>query len=81
MGSADEGTGTAFSRSQAPGRRPKGLDRLLRSYCMQSWYTLADPAREETLCGSREMREFAQVDLGEERAPDKNTLRHFRHLM
>lgn len=64
-----------------PGRRPKGLERMLRIYFMQHWYNLSDPAMEEALYDSRTMREFAQVDLGEERAPDESTILHFRHLM
>jgi IS5 family transposase len=66
---------------QGPGRRPKGLERMLRIYFMQHWYNLADPAMEEALYDSRAMREFAKIDLGEERAPDESTILHFRHLM
>jgi IS5 family transposase len=66
---------------QGAGRRPKGLERMLRIYFMQHWYNLADPAMEEALYDSRVMREFAKVDLGEERAPDESTILHFRHLM
>jgi IS5 family transposase len=36
---------------------------------------------EEALYDSRAMREFARVDLGEERAPDESTILQFRHLM
>ena len=54
---------------QGAGRRPKGLERMLRIYFMQHWYNLSDPAMEEALYDSRAMREFAGVDLGEERAP------------
>lgn len=66
---------------QGPGRRPKGLEGMLRIYCMQHWYNLSDPAMEEALYDSRAMREFAGVDLGEERAPDESTILQFRHLM
>jgi transposase, IS5 family len=66
---------------QGAGRRPKGLERMLRIYFMQHWYNLSDPAMEEALYDSRAMREFAGVDLGEERAPDESTILHFRHLM
>jgi len=66
---------------QGPGRRPKGLERMLRIYFMQHWYNLSDPAMEEALYDSRAMREFARVDLGEERAPDESTILQFRHLM
>jgi len=66
---------------QGAGRRPKGLERMLRIYFMQHWYNLSDPAMEEALYDSRAMREFARVDLGEERAPDESTILQFRHLM
>jgi transposase, IS5 family len=63
------------------GRRPKGLERMLRIYFMQHGYNLSDPAMEEALYDSRAMREFAGADLGEERAPDESTILQFRHLM
>ena len=63
------------------GRRPKGLERMLRIYFMQHWYNLSDPAMEEALYDSRAMREFAGIDLGEDRAPDESTILQFRHLM
>src|SRR4030065_690402 len=66
---------------QGAGRRPKGLERMMRIYFMQQWYNLSDPAMEEALYDSRAMREFAGVDLGEERAPDESTILSFRHLM
>jgi len=70
-----------YPNPQGAGRRPKGLERMLRIYFMQHWYNLSDPAMEEALYDSRAMREFAGVDLGEERAPDESTILHFRHLM
>jgi len=54
---------------------------MLRIYCMQHLYNLSDPALEEALYDSDAMREFARVDLGEERAPDESTILQFRHLM
>ena len=36
---------------------------------------------KEALHDSRAMREFARVDLGEERASDESTILRFRHLM
>jgi len=66
---------------QGAGRRPKGLERMLRIYFMQHWYNLSDPAMEEALYDSRAMREFAGIDLGEDRAPDESTILQFRHLM
>jgi IS5 family transposase len=66
---------------QGPGRPPIGLERMLRIYCMQHWYSLSDPAMEEALYDSRAMRDFAGIDLGNESAPDESTILNFRHLM
>jgi IS5 family transposase len=64
-----------------PGRRPKGLERMLRIYFMQHWFNLSDPGMEEALYDSRVMRGFAGIDLGEEAAPDETTILDFRHLL
>ena len=64
-----------------PGRRPKGLERMLRIYFMQHWFNLSDPGMEEVLYDSRVMRDFAGIDLGEEAAPDETTILNFRHLL
>ena len=64
-----------------PGRRPKGLERMLRIYFMQHWCNLSDPGMEEALYDSRVMRDFAGIDLGEEPAPDESTILKFRHLL
>jgi IS5 family transposase len=64
-----------------PGRRPKGLERMLRIYFMQHWFNLSDPGMEEALYDSRVMRDFAGIDLGEEAAPDETTILNFRHLL
>lgn len=70
-----------YPNPQGAGRRPVGLERMLRVYFMQHWYNLSDPAMEEALYDSRAMREFAGIDLGNEPAPDESTILHFRHLM
>ena len=64
-----------------PGRRPKGLERMLRIYFMQHWFNLSDPGMEEALYDSRVMRNVAGIDLGEEAAPDETTILKFRHLL
>jgi len=70
-----------YPNPQGAGRRPIGLERMLRIYFMQHWYNLSDPAMEEALYDSRAMREFAGIDLGNEAAPDESTILQFRHLM
>ena len=49
------------------GRRSVGLKRLLRIDFLQQWVSLADKSCEEALCDTALFREFAQIDLGEER--------------
>jgi len=70
-----------YPNPQGAGRRPIGLERMLRIYFMQHWYNLSDPAMEEALYDSRAIREFARIDLGNEPAPDETTILNFRHLM
>ncbi|MGH8403494.1 MAG: IS5 family transposase, partial [Gammaproteobacteria bacterium] len=63
------------------GRRPVGLERMLRIHFLQQWYALSDPAVEEALYDSASMRRFVGIDLGCEPAPDETTVCKFRHLL
>jgi transposase, IS5 family len=63
------------------GRRPVGLERMLRIYFLQQWFNLSDPAVEEALYDSPVMRQFAGIDLGSEPVPDETTVCKFRHLL
>src|ERR1017187_8645505 len=63
------------------GRRPVGLDRMLRIYFLQQWFNLSDPAVEEALYDSSAMRAFVGIDLGREPVPDETTVCKFRHLL
>ena len=63
------------------GRRPVGLDRMLRIYFLQHWFGLSDPAAEEALYDSEVMRRFVGIDLGREPVPDETTILNFRHLL
>ena len=63
------------------GRRPVGLERMLRIHFLQQWYALSDPAVEEALYDSAAMRRFVGIDLGREPAPDETTVCKFRHLL
>jgi transposase, IS5 family len=63
------------------GRRPVGVERMLRVYFLQQWFSLSDPAVEEALYDSPLMRRFAQIDLGNEPVPDETTVCKFRHLL
>lgn len=63
------------------GRRPIGLERMLRIHFLQQWYALSDPAVEESLYDSAAMRRFVGIDLGREPVPDETTVCKFRHLL
>lgn len=53
---------------------------MLRIYCLQQWYGLADEALEEALCNSQSLRDFVGIDLSRESVPDATTLLKFRRL-
>lgn len=63
------------------GRRPIGLERMLRIYFLQQWYGLADEALEDAIYDSQALRTFAGIDLSVEAVPDATTLLKFRHLL
>ena len=67
--------------SEAGGRPPIPLERMLRVYFLQLWFNLSDPAIEEAVYDSVAMRNFAGIDLGMEGAPDETTVCKFRHLL
>ena len=63
------------------GRKPFGVEKMLRLYFLQNWYALADEAMEDTIYDSHALRNFAGIDLGADAVPDATTLLHFRHLL
>jgi len=63
------------------GRRPVGLERMLRMYFIANWFNLSDVACEDALYDVPAFRDFCQFDLGRERVPDATTLLNFRHLL
>ena len=67
--------------SEAGGRPPIPLQRMLRIYFLQLWFNLSDPAVEEALYDSVAMGSFVGIDLGVEAAPDETTVCKFRHLL
>jgi IS5 family transposase len=54
---------------------------MLRMYCLQQWYGLADEALEDALYDSQSMRDFVGIDLSRESVPDATTLLKFRRLL
>ena len=63
------------------GRRPLGLETMLRIYFLQQWFNLSDPQAEDAIYDSESMRRFAKVELGEDVVPDETTILRFRHLL
>ena len=53
-----------YPNPSGAGRRPVGVERMLRIYFLQHWFNLSDPAVEEALYDSRAMRRFVGIDLG-----------------
>jgi IS5 family transposase len=70
-----------YPEPKGAGRRPKGIERMLRIHFLQHWFELSDPAAEEALYDSQSMRQFVGIDLGQEPVPDETTICKFRHLM
>lgn len=64
------------------GRPPIGIERMLRMYFLQQWYSnLSDVALEDSLYDTTSMRHFVGIDLSVDRVPDATTLLKFRHLL
>lgn len=70
-----------YPSSGRVGRPPIGIERMLRMYFLQQWYGLSDEALEDALYDSCAMRQFVDIDLGREQAPDATTLLKFRRLL
>lgn len=70
-----------YPKSGRVGRQPIGVPRMLRMYCLQQWYGLADEALEDALYDSQALREFVGIDLSRESVPDATTLLKFRRLL
>ena len=63
------------------GRPPFAVETMLRIHFMQQWFTLSDPAMEESLHDVPLFREFAGLESAEARLPDETTILRFRHLL
>ena len=70
-----------YPTSGRVGRQPIGINKMLRMYCLQQWYGLADEALEDALYDSQALRDFVGIDLPRESVPDATTLLKFRHLL
>ena len=54
---------------------------MLRIYCLQQWYGLADEALEDALYDSQALRDFVGIHLSRESVPDATTLLKFRRVL
>ena len=70
-----------YPTSGRVGRQPAGVPRMLRMYCLQQWYGLADEVLEDALYDSQALRDFVGIDLSRESVPDATTLLKFRRLL
>lgn len=70
-----------YPKSGKAVRPPIDVQRMLRMYFPQRWYTPADEALEDALYDSPAMRDFVGIDLGQENVPDATTLLKFRRLL
>ena len=70
-----------YPKSGRVGRPPIGAPKMLRMYCLQQWYGLADEALEDALYDSQALRDFVGIDLSRESVPDATTLLKFRRLL
>jgi IS5 family transposase len=71
----------SYPSSGRVGRPPIGVLRMLRMYCVQQWFGLADEAVEDAIYDSQALRQFVGIDLGRESVPDATTLLKFRRLL
>ena len=62
-----------YRKPEGAGRRPVGIERMLRIHFLQHRFDLSDPGAEEALYDSRAMRTFVGIDLGREPVPDEST--------
>ncbi len=63
------------------GRRPRGVETMLRMYLLQKWYGLSDEGIEDAVSDSYAMRSFMRLDFAVEQVPAASTLRRFRHIL
>ena len=63
------------------GSPPFAVRTMLRIHFLQQWFNLSDPAMEGALYDTSLFREFAGLDVGEDKLPDENTILRFRHLL
>lgn len=70
-----------YPKGEGRGRRPIGVERMLRMYIAQNCFGLSDEGMEDAIYDSQAIRRFVGIDLTREGAPDATTLLKFRRLL
>ncbi|MDR3168669.1 MAG: IS5 family transposase [Candidatus Peribacteria bacterium] len=55
--------------------------KLLKIYCLQQWYNLADPAVEDAVYDRISFQKFLDIDIVNDQIPDETTVCRFRKLL
>ena len=63
------------------GRRPLGLERMLRIHLLRQWYGYSDRAVIEAMVNMLCLQAFAGFDGGCAKMPDRSTVAKFRHWL
>jgi IS5 family transposase len=63
------------------GRKPIGIEKMLRMYLVSCWFNLSDPQAEDFLIENYIARKFVGIDLAAEQIPDETSLCLFRRLL
>jgi len=63
------------------GRPPLGIEKMLRMYLLQCWFSLSDEGIEYAIYDSYAFRTFMKINFMDEQVPDATTLLNFRHLL
>ncbi len=63
------------------GRKPIGVETMLRMYYLQIWFGLSAKGTEEAIYDSYAMKQFMSIRFSEEQAPDATTLLRFKKLL
>jgi IS5 family transposase len=63
------------------GSPPMGIEKMLRMYLLQCWFSLPDEGLEDAIYDSYAMRTFMGLNFFDEQAPDATALLKFRHLL
>ena len=63
------------------GRKPRGIETMLRMYLLQTWFRLSDNALEDAIYDSYAMRQFMRLDFMRQNVPDAKTLYRFKKIV